>query len=128
MKVLLVLLIITTTCYANEKAYIGELTAYCPCIKCCGTFDGKVRGQTASGVMAKPSHTLAAPREIPFGTKVMAVFINGTMIEIGVVEDRGGAITKEGNKIKIDIYFDTHKEALEFGRKKNVLLFIKEKK
>lgn len=42
----------------------------------------------------------------------------GTKVEIKgmgtyVVEDRGGAI--KGNKI--DIYFDSHQEALNFGRR-----------
>ena len=49
--------------------------------------------------------TIAAPPEIPFGTKIS---ING---HIYTVEDRGGAI--KGNRI--DIYFESHQEALDFG-------------
>jgi 3D (Asp-Asp-Asp) domain-containing protein len=78
-------------------------TAYCPCVKCCG----KSYGITASGVKAKANHTVAVDRKvIPLGTHII---YNGKEY---VAEDTGGAI--KGNKI--DIYFDSHEEALKFGR------------
>lgn len=80
-----------------------EATAYCPCERCCGKSDGI----TASGTKAKPNHTIAADKSIPFGTKVK---INGT---IYTVEDRGGAI----NEGKIDIFFSSHQEAIIWGRR-----------
>jgi 3D (Asp-Asp-Asp) domain-containing protein len=43
---------------------------------------------------------------LPFGTKVI---IDGNTY---IVQDRGGAI--KGNRI--DLYFDSHQEALNFGR------------
>ena len=88
------------------------LTAYCPCVKCCGDFPGKIRGQTASGKMAKQGRTIAMPREFPFGTKFKW---NGNVY---ICEDRGGVIKKKGKVVKIDIYFDSHKKALEFGVKR----------
>lgn len=79
-------------------------TAYCACEKCCGEWSD---GITASGVKAKPNHTIAVDRNIiPLGTEVI---INGNTY---VAEDTGGAI--KGNRI--DIYFDSHSEALKFGR------------
>lgn len=78
-----------------------KATAYCPCSKCCGKSDGI----TASGVAATSGHTIAAPKTYPFGTQME---INGIVY---TVEDRGGAI--QGNKI--DIFFDTHWEAQQFG-------------
>lgn len=84
---------------------LGEfkLTAYCPCSKCCGKWAG---GATASGVMPVANHTIAVDtRVIPFGTKVV---INGVTY---TAEDTGGAI--KGNRI--DIYFDNHQTALNFG-------------
>ena len=79
-------------------------TAYCPCVKCCGKWSD---GITASGVKAKANHTIAVDRKvIPLGTHII---YNGKEY---VAEDTGGAI--KGNKI--DIYFDSHEEALEFGR------------
>lgn len=78
-----------------------KITAYCPCIQCCGKTDGI----TASGRKAKAGHTIATSSKFPFGTKIE---IDGIVY---TVEDRGGAI--QGNRI--DIYFSTHKEALNYG-------------
>lgn len=80
-----------------------KVTAYCSCAKCCG----KTNGITAAGTKAKANHTVAAPSSFAIGTKLL---ING---ETYTVEDRGGAIT--GNKI--DIYMNSHAEALAWGVK-----------
>lgn len=81
-----------------------EATAYCPCVKCCGKSDGI----TASGVKAVEGITIAADTKVfPMGTKID---IDG---HIYTVQDTGGAI--KGNRI--DIYFNSHAEALKFGRK-----------
>lgn len=78
-------------------------TAYCPCVKCCGKNDGI----TATGVKAKANHTVAAdPKVLPYGTEILC-----GMGEF-VVEDCGGAI--KGNRV--DFFFDSHEEALKFGR------------
>ena len=82
-----------------------EVTGYCPCKKCCKKDDGI----TASGVKATANHTIAAPSKYSFGTKIQ---LNG--YGTFVVEDRGGAI--KGNRI--NRYFNTHQEALNWGRKK----------
>ena len=81
---------------------LGEyrISAYCPCEKCCLKSDGI----TASGTQATAGRT-AAMNGVPFGTKIV---IDGHEYTI---EDRGGGL---GSKI-IDIYFDTHEEALNSG-------------
>lgn len=80
-------------------------TAYCPCEKCCGKTDGI----TATGTRATAGRTIAVdPTVIPYGTEVI---INGNTY---VAEDCGGAIKEN----RIDVYFDTHEEALQFGRQK----------
>lgn len=87
-----------------EFADLGEykLTAYCPCAKCCGKSDGI----TATGVKATSNRTVAVdPNVIPLGSKII---IDGTCY---TAEDVGGAV--KGNVI--DIFFDTHEEALQFG-------------
>ena len=82
-----------------------RLSAYCACYKCCGKY---ANGITASGKTARANHTIAADTSVlPFGTEV---YIEGQKY---VVEDRGGAI--KGNRI--DIYFDSHTEANNFGVK-----------
>ena len=78
-----------------------KITAYCPCSKCCG----KATGRTASGTKATAGRTVAASSKFAFGTKLN---IGG---HIYTVEDRGGAVN--GNKI--DIFVNTHAEALQWG-------------
>jgi 3D (Asp-Asp-Asp) domain-containing protein len=80
---------------------VYKITAYCGCTKCCGKTDGI----TASGTHVTAGRTIAAPPEIQFGTKLI---INGHAY---TVEDRGGAIKGK----RIDIYFDSHQEAVDFG-------------
>lgn len=82
---------------------IFKVTAYCSCAKCCG----KTTGITASGTKATAGRTIATSGQFAFGTKLI---INGKEY---TVEDRGGAI--KGNKI--DIYMDSHAEALAWGVK-----------
>lgn len=96
--------IVATTTEPPRNIMTVTATAYCPCVKCCGKWSD---GITASGVKAKANRTVAVDRKvIPLGTHII---YNGKEY---VAEDTGGAI--KGNKI--DIYFDSHGEALEFGR------------
>lgn len=81
-----------------------EVTAYCNCALCCGIHAG---GPTASGTMPEAGRTVAVdPELIPLGTELL---IDG---ERYLAEDTGRLIK---GKI-IDIYFDTHEEAMRYGR------------
>ena len=86
-----------------------RVTGYCPCSKCCGKF---ADGITACGHKIRPGDTfVAADRRYSFGTEmVIEGYNNGQPIK---VLDRGGAI--RGNKL--DAFFHTHKEALQWGVK-----------
>lgn len=94
-----------------ERISLGEfrLTAYCACEICCGEWalnrpNGIV--YTASGTEAQAGRTIAVdPDVIPYGT---TVYINDHAY---VAEDCGGAIQDNS----IDIYFDSHEAALQFG-------------
>lgn len=86
--------------------YLGEctLTAYC-CEKyehICGTGTGI----TASGLPVQPGLIAVDPSVIPLGSTVI---IDGVSY---IAADTGGAI--KGNKI--DIAFETHEEAVNFGK------------
>ena len=94
----------STRTASNSNTVIFKVTGYCACSKCCGKY---ASGYTASGTKATAGRTVAASSQFNYGTKLL---INGKTY---VVEDRGGAI--KGNKI--DIYFDTHAEALAWGVK-----------
>ncbi len=90
----------------GESLGTFTVTAYCTCRICCGVYSGNNR--TASGTVPTSNRTIAVDTNvIPFGTKVV---ING---QVYVAEDRGGAI--KGNRI--DMFFMTHKEALNWGRR-----------
>ena len=82
-----------------------RITAYCGCRKCNGRWTGQ---PTASGTNYVEGRTIAVDKhQIPFGTHV---WINGHEY---VAEDTGKNIVWDC----IDIYFDDHQEALNFGRK-----------
>lgn len=86
-----------------------KLTAYCPCEICCGKWannrhNGVVYG--AIGEELKEGRSIAVdPDIIPYKTEVI---INGNTY---IAQDCGGGI--KGNEI--DIYFENHNDALEFG-------------
>lgn len=85
---------------------LGEfmITHYCACGKC--TIDGD--GITATGTKAAAGRTIAVdPEVIPYGT---IVIIDGHAY---VAEDCGGAIKGR----RIDIFMESHQEALEAGVK-----------
>ncbi len=86
-----------------------EVTAYCPCSKCCGDC---ADGITASGfpVSENGGCFVAADKSLPFGTMIRIPGYNGG--KPVPVLDRGGAI--EGRKI--DVFFPTHQAALAWGR------------
>jgi 3D (Asp-Asp-Asp) domain-containing protein len=65
-------------------------------------------GVTASGTKAKHGTLAADTRCFPFGT-VMKIPGYG----MGRVEDQGGAIKGD----HIDLYFGTHREAQEWGKR-----------
>jgi len=92
----------------NGQAKTFEATAYCPCVRCCGKSDGI----TATGTKAMEGRTAAVDKSL-LG-KTLLVYVDNVLYGIYVAEDTGGAI----GKTDIDIFFDSHKRALTFGRKK----------
>jgi 3D (Asp-Asp-Asp) domain-containing protein len=103
--------------YVPERIPLGEfvLTAYCPCVQCCEIWSAEhprnrnnpnFVQRTAGGNIAEAGRTVAATVNLPFGTEL---YIEGHGVYI--VEDRGVP-----RRDLIDIFFDTHEEALAFGR------------
>ena len=91
-----------------------KLTAYCGCRKCCGKYadnrpvdeNGEVIVTGSIGVRLYAGVSIAVdPRVIPYHTQVV---INGHTY---TAHDTGGNI--KGNRI--DVYFDDHDEAWDFG-------------
>ena len=92
---------------AGNNKYV--ITAYCACYDCCNKRPtDKGYGITASGVKAQQGITVAADTKVlPFGTKI---YIEG--VGERIVQDTGSAIKGK----KIDLYFENHQEAWNFGR------------
>lgn len=85
-----------------------QLTAYCSCLNCCGKTDGI----TATGAKVTEGVTIAVdPNVIPYGTKVV---INGN--EYTAQDTMAKSIIDKYNGRIIDIYFNNHTDALNFGR------------
>lgn len=102
----------------QEWKSLGEfkITAYCSCKKCCGVWaknrpldeNGKEIVYTASGERAEVGKTIAVDTSvIPFGTEVRIVDT------VYTAQDTGSAV--KGNVI--DIYFDSHEDAVKHGAK-----------
>ena len=100
----------------KPKTETYVITAYCACYDCCNKNPtDKGYGITASGVKAQQGVTVAMDKSIPFGTKI---YIDG--VGERIVQDRGGAIN--GNRI--DLYFNDHQSALNFGRQTREVCII----
>ena len=111
----------------DSKRSLGtfKLTAYCGCNRCCDQYannrpvdeNGKEIVYGSIGRVLRQGTSIAVdPNVIPYDTKV--VIDNHEYI----AHDTGGAI--KGNRI--DVYFDNHQEALNFGVKyKEVFVYNK---
>lgn len=108
---------LTTEREETRPAFLdmGEfrLTAYCACEICC---NDSADGITATGTKPVQGRTIAVDEDvIPYGYEVI---INGHTY---TAEDCGNRIIGR----EIDIYFDSHEEAKEFGVKyANVTLIL----
>lgn len=100
----------------HNRVFLGEfkLTAYCSCHKCCDFWaysrpideNGNDIVIGANGERLYQGVSIAVdPEVIPYDSKV---YIDGKEY---IAHDRGGAI--KGNRI--DVYFDNHQDALDFG-------------
>ena len=98
-----------------KKEYLGNFkcTAYCACDICCGPW---ADGIVYTGGYATEGQTIAVdPDIIPLGS---VVEINGQRY---IAEDIGGAIQEN----RIDIFFCSHDDALQYGVKCQDVYLIK---
>lgn len=92
----------------------ATVTAYCACTLCCGPH--------ATGLNARGKHpvqgvSVAGPRNIPLGTHVR---IEG-MTNVFTVDDR----TARRFDGRFDLFFNSHKDALKFGRRELTVTIVK---
>jgi 3D (Asp-Asp-Asp) domain-containing protein len=99
------------------RARYFELTAYTAGFESTGKHKGdKGYGVTSSGTTVKEGRTAACPVSMKSGTKLYIPSLNKTL----TCEDTGSAIT-EGH---IDVYIADLDEALDFGRKHDVKVYV----
>jgi 3D (Asp-Asp-Asp) domain-containing protein len=107
----------TTTTDVVTERHVFRVTAYCSCAKCCGKWannrpldsNGNPIVIGASGDVLIPMVSVASP--LPFGTEIDLQGV-GTV----VVHDRTAQwiVDKHGQYI-VDLYFNDHQKALDFG-------------
>lgn len=104
-----------------KRSFVAVATAYDLSYESTGKNPGDENfGITASGTKARPGVVAVDPNVIPLGTKLYIQSLDGSEdYGFAVAEDTGGAI--KGNRI--DLFFESHSEALKFGRR-NVRVYI----
>ncbi|MFQ5686247.1 MAG: 3D domain-containing protein [Candidatus Scalindua sp.] len=102
----------------SMQSEVFTATAYCSCKKCCDKDQSsKWYGVTASGRKARWGTVAVDRRLIKLGSRLK---IEGFPKTIFSADDVGGAIKGK----HIDLWFPSHKRALEFGRQKLVVELV----
>ena len=100
------------------QAEVFTVTAYCSCKKCCDKDpSNKWYGITASGRKARWGTVAVDRRLIKLGSRLR---IEGFPKTVFRADDVGGAIKGK----HIDLWFPSHRKALEFGRQKLVVELV----
>lgn len=99
-----------------NEAVLFEATAYT-----CNSPEYVGNGITFTGTDARVGAIAVDPRVIPLGTKMYIASLDGEYIYgYCVAEDTGGLI--KGNLV--DLYYDTHDECMQFGRRDIIIYFL----
>ena len=100
------------------QAEVFTVTAYCSCKKCCDKDpSNKWYGITASGRKARWGTVAVDRRLIKLGSRLR---IEGFPKTVFKADDVGGAIKGK----HIDLWFPSHRKAVEFGRQKLVVELV----
>ncbi len=76
---------------------------------------------TYTGTRVRMGTVAVDPRFIPYGTRMFIVSNDGAYVYgLAVAEDCGGAIKRD----RIDLYFPTYRECMEFGRRSCTIYFL----
>ena len=107
LQIITIIILLYISPQAEEKYFLMVATGYCPCELCCGEW---ANGSTYTSDKAGRGCVAIDPkaRILKLGQKL---YIEG--YGYGIANDIGGAI----KGWEIDLCFDTHHEALEWGRK-----------
>ena len=76
---------------------------------------------TSTGTIARYGAIAVDPSVIPYGTRMYIVSADGQVIYgYATAEDCGGAI----NGARVDLYYDTYEECIQFGRRDCIIYFL----
>ena len=76
---------------------------------------------TATGTLARYGAIAVDPSVIPYGTRMYIVSWAGSVVYgYATAEDCGGAI----NGARVDLYYDTYEECIQFGRRDCIIYFL----
>lgn len=76
---------------------------------------------TATGTIVHIGTVAVDPRYIPYGTRMFIVTNDGSYVYgIATAEDCGGGIKGE----RIDLYFPSYRECMQFGRRQSTIYFL----
>ena len=95
-----------------------QVTAYSPYDNISGMENDGNPNKTATGTKPRPGTIAIDPKVIPYGSKIIIVYEDGT-VEHGIAEDCGGLI--KGNII--DVFRHTYKEAVKHGRREATVIW-----
>jgi len=110
--VVLIISLLSMVSVNSLQAEVFTATAYCSCKKCCDKDpSNKWYGITASGRKARWGTVAVDRRLIKLGSRLR---IEGFPKTVFRADDVGGAIKGK----RIDLWFSSHRKALEFGRQK----------
>ncbi len=113
-----VISLLSMTIIDSMQAEVFTATAYCSCEKCCDKDpSNKWYGITASGREARWGTVAVDRRLIKLGSRLK---IEGFPDTVFRADDVGGAIKGRC----IDLWFPTHRKALEFGRQELVVELV----
>ena len=105
-----------------KASIVMNATAYDAGFESCGKYPGDpAYGITATGMQACYGVVAVDPNVIPLGTKLYVTSPDGSIVYgCAIAADTGGAI--RGNKI--DLFYNSRSEALQFGRRSMVVYIL----
>lgn len=99
-------------------------TSYAPRDNKSGLCNDGESEHTSTGARPDWGTIAVDPKEIPYGTKMIIPNYNNN--KICTAQDTGGALRRDKNNIRIDLYMDTYEQAMEWGKKEITIYIIKQ--
>lgn len=100
---------------------IGVATSYAPLDNQSGMCADSNPNVTSIGMRPGPEVIAVDPKRIPYHSKIVVVYSNGT-VKKGIAGDTGGALRRD-SEYHIDIFSSSYQEAMNHGRQHVLILW-----